>query len=204
MSIAVGADKLPIASAGAAPHDAVAPIMIARRHHWLLAMVLLALGVVGVVATGSALLPARAWDVFKAFVVFGSIAGLVLAAVTWRLGKEASLSGRLATTLMVLLGAATATGGALLLVNKLADDSPGVTHRLPIAKKTIGADSRSYNSGRRRYVSVGSWLDDDGKLVEVQVEDRDRWERMQIGDPIDVVAHDGRLGWPWVEPCKNP
>jgi hypothetical protein len=176
------------------------------RTQWIVAFVVLALGVAAAIAAGNVWLPASAASVLRAFVPFGVAAGVPGAIGMWLGTRGISTGTRAVLVALVLAGAAGLTGGVLLAVNRLADGSPGSAHFARIAKKSQlsnrQSDERYDRTSLRNTVSVTSWIED-GKLIEVYVVGIDRWDALRPGDVIRVVAHDGKLGWPWVEAYRG-
>jgi len=176
-----------------------------RRRARILAFVLIASALVVTIAVGNRFLPARAFDVFHAYLTYGVAGGALGAAGSWLLSRGGG--GALVRAVVAapsLFAAMMITGGALLAVNQLADGSAGVEHRAKIVKKSALSNRKSpgdYDrTSLRNTVSVQSWLDGDGKLIEVRVVGVAAWEQLQPGDVIPVSVHEGALGWPWVSP----
>jgi hypothetical protein len=157
------------------------------------------------IAAGNVWLPASASSVLHAFVPFGAAVGILGAIGMWVASRGASTGARAALASLVLVGATGLTGCVLLAVNMLADGSPGTPHSAKIVKKSRLSnrrdDDRYDRTSLRNTVSVASWIED-GKLIEVHVVGVAPWEALQPGDVISVVAHDGSIGWPWVEPYR--
>jgi hypothetical protein len=112
----------------------------------------------------------------------------------------AGFFARAGVTLLSFTGMAFVVGGLLTCVNKFADGSPGSAHAGKIVKKHVDGEHTDLYSRYGDTVSIPSWIDD-GKLVRVSVTPKDV-RALQLGDAITVVAHEGRLGWPWTEPYR--
>jgi hypothetical protein len=164
---------------------------------WGFALGLPLLGLFATVGVVNAAIPARAMDILLSFAAFGGGVGFAGALAVGLVCRRRSAAAQIVVALLSFVGLALLTGSVLLGVNRLADRSAGTPHVARIVKKYVpGQDEDLYNVSHDS-VSVASWLED-GELIKVYVGRTDALA-LQVGDSIPVIAHDGRLGWPWVE-----
>lgn len=115
------------------------------------------------------------------------VAGLLLAVRGTSSAFAKLLLGALFGLITLPAGAATTLGG----LNRALDASPAEVHAVTVR--------RVY--GRSHTLYVDSWRP--GRDEERLTTSHGFFGRVRAGDRVEVRAHPGRFGWPWVEPLTT-